>query len=94
MSEHPLIGNVRGLGLYSGVELVTEREVRSPAGEQAAYIAARMRDHGVLISTDGLDHNGLKIKPPIVFSRRNADHLVDMLARVAQADGLCNGSRS
>jgi 4-aminobutyrate aminotransferase-like enzyme/Ser/Thr protein kinase RdoA (MazF antagonist) len=93
MSEHPLIGDVRGLGLYIGVELVTDREARTPAGEQASYIANRMRDYGVLISTDGPDHNVLKIKPPIVFSRRNADHLVDMLARVAQADCLRYGSR-
>ena len=45
-----------------------------------------MRDHGVLLSTDGPDHNVLKVKPPIVFSRRDADHLADTLDRVLAED--------
>jgi 4-aminobutyrate aminotransferase-like enzyme len=89
--KHPLIGDVRGVGLYIGVELVLDREARTPAGEHAACIANRMCDLGVLISTDGPDHNVLKIKPPIVFSRANADHLVDSLAEVLQDDALAVG---
>jgi 4-aminobutyrate aminotransferase-like enzyme len=86
MADHALIGDVRGLGLYIGVELVLDRSSRLPAGEQASYIANRMRDLAVLISTDGPDHNVLKIKPPIVFSRADADHLVDSLAVVLEDD--------
>jgi 4-aminobutyrate aminotransferase-like enzyme len=86
MAKHALIGDVRGVGLYIGAELVMDRATQEPAGEQASYIADRMRELGVLISTDGPDHNVLKIKPPIVFRRTDADHLVDSLAVVLQDD--------
>ncbi|SVB89639.1 uncharacterized protein METZ01_LOCUS242493, partial [marine metagenome] len=76
MANHPIIGDVRGLGLYIGVELVLDRETLEPAGAQASYIANRMKDHGILISTDGPLHNVLKIKPPMVFNEDNADRLV------------------
>jgi 4-aminobutyrate aminotransferase-like enzyme len=88
MDEFPLIGDVRGLGLYIGAELVLDCETRTPAGEQASHIANRMRDLGILISTDGPDHNVLKIKPPIVFSRANAEHLADSLAAVLREDAV------
>jgi 4-aminobutyrate aminotransferase-like enzyme/Ser/Thr protein kinase RdoA (MazF antagonist) len=88
MDNYPLIGDVRGLGLYIGAELVLDRETREPAGEHASYIANRMRDLAVLISTDGPDHNVLKIKPPVVFSRENADRLVDSLAVVLEDDAV------
>ena len=86
--EHPIIGDVRGMGLYVGVELVLDRETLEPGGLQASYIANRMRDHGVLISTDGPLHNVLKIKPPLVFTRENADYLLRCLAKVLKEDYL------
>ncbi len=86
MDEYPLIGDVRGLGLYIGIELVLDRTTQAPAGEHATYVANRMRDHGVLISTDGPDHNVLKIKPPIIFTCADADHLVSRLADVLGED--------
>ena len=85
-ASHPAIGDVRGLGLFIGVELVRDREARTPAPRIAGYVAERMRDHGVLLSTDGPDHNVLKVKPPIVFSHRDADHLVDTLGSVLAED--------
>ena len=66
--RHALIGDVRGSGLFIGIELVSDREKRTPAGREAAHIANRMRELGVLVSTDGPDHNVLKIKPPLCFS--------------------------
>ncbi|QBD78039.1 aminotransferase class III-fold pyridoxal phosphate-dependent enzyme [Ktedonosporobacter rubrisoli] len=84
--RHPLIGDVRGLGLFIGVELVLNRETLEPAAEQAAYIANRMRDHGILISTDGPLHNALKIKPPIVFDEANADLLIAALDKILGED--------
>src|SRR5262249_28556426 len=57
MPAHALIGDVRGLGLFLGVELVRDRETLVPAGDQAAYVANRMRERGVLLSTDGPLHN-------------------------------------
>ncbi|HKV59769.1 MAG TPA: aminotransferase class III-fold pyridoxal phosphate-dependent enzyme, partial [Ktedonobacteraceae bacterium] len=83
---HPLIGDVRGLGLFVGIELVRDCQSLSPAPEQAAYIANRMRDRGILLSTDGPFHNVLKIKPPLVFTRHNADGLVNALDMILDED--------
>jgi len=88
MKIHPLIGDVRGLGLFLGVELVRDRETREPAGVEANHVANRMREEGVLVSTDGPFHNVLKIKPPLCFSETDADLLVETLARVLSEDPL------
>jgi len=81
-SRHRAVGDVRGLGLFVGVELVLNRETLEPAGSLAGIIANRMRDRGVLVSTDGPFHNVLKIKPPLVFTVRDADFLVATLDHV------------
>ena len=86
MANYPLIGDVRGLGLFIGVELVLDRIAKVPAGDHAAYIANRMRDHGILISTDGPDHNVLKLKPPLVFDEADADRLITTLDKILQED--------
>ncbi len=83
-----LVGDVRGLGLYLGVELVTDHDTLAPAADHAAYICNRMKDYGFLISTDGPLHNVLKLKPPIIFSMENADALVDALEKVFAEDCL------
>ncbi len=88
MDKYPLIGDVRGRGLYIGVELVLDRETLEPATEHADYIINRMRDHGILISTDGPLENVLKMKPPIVFSEKNADEVVNALDKILQEDCL------
>ena len=77
--KHPLIGHVRGEGLFLGVELVKDRGTLEPATEEAGRIANDMREHGVLISTDGPFDNVLKIKPPMAFGPREADILADAL---------------
>jgi 4-aminobutyrate aminotransferase-like enzyme/Ser/Thr protein kinase RdoA (MazF antagonist) len=84
--KHPRVGDVRGLGLFLGVELVLDREARTPAPRQTAYVVERMREDGVLISTDGPDRNVLKIKPPLVFDAADADLLVASLGRVLAED--------
>ncbi len=84
--RHALVGDVRGLGLFIGVELVRDRDSRTPATRQASYVANRMRDGGVLMSTDGPDNNVLKIKPPLVFTERDADFLAATLDRVLGED--------
>ncbi|MCA9991674.1 MAG: aminotransferase class III-fold pyridoxal phosphate-dependent enzyme, partial [Anaerolineales bacterium] len=88
MTRHTLIGDVRGLGLFVGVELVTDRVAKHPAGGQAAYVVERMKERGILISSDGPDHNVLKLKPPLVFSAANADHLVQTLDEILAEDAL------
>ncbi|QDV05728.1 2,2-dialkylglycine decarboxylase [Planctomycetes bacterium Poly30] len=80
--RYPWIGDVRGRGLYLGVDLVKDQETREPDGAAARYVAGRMRDKGILISTDGPHHNVLKIKPPIVFSVAEMDRLVEALGDV------------
>ncbi|HSB09276.1 MAG TPA: aminotransferase class III-fold pyridoxal phosphate-dependent enzyme [Blastocatellia bacterium] len=80
--KHALIGDVRGMGLFIGVELVLDRETLEPAPREAAYIAERMKECGILISTDGPLHNVLKIKPPLVFSEANADELIRTLNQI------------
>jgi 4-aminobutyrate aminotransferase-like enzyme len=63
----PIIGDVRGMGLFVGVELVTDRDARTPAPEAADHVVDQLRLRGILASTDGPDDNVLKIKPPLVF---------------------------
>jgi 4-aminobutyrate aminotransferase-like enzyme len=82
MSKYPLIGDVRGLGLFIGFELVLDRETLAPAAAHASYIAERMKEWGILVSTDGPLHNVLKIKPPLVFSADNADFFVSTLDKI------------
>ena len=82
--KHSLIGDVRGSGLYIGIELVRNRETLEPADWEATYIVERMKDKGVLMSTDGPFHNVLKIKPPIVFTKENALELYNKLSLVMQ----------
>ncbi|MBI9071806.1 MAG: aminotransferase class III-fold pyridoxal phosphate-dependent enzyme [Melioribacteraceae bacterium] len=74
---YPIIGDVRGQGLFLGFELVDEN--KNPLTGQAAYLANRMKDLKILMSTDGKDNNVLKIKPPIIFSKENADELLTKL---------------
>jgi 4-aminobutyrate aminotransferase-like enzyme/Ser/Thr protein kinase RdoA (MazF antagonist) len=82
--EFPIIGNVRGQGLFLGIELVDDQ--LKPLADQTNYLANRMKDHGILMSTDGPDHNVLKIKPPIVFTLENAKELLSYLRRIFAED--------
>ena len=88
MTMYPLIGDLRGEGLFLGLELVRHAETLEPAAEEAAYIAERMKDRGVLMSTDGQYHNVLKIKPPMVFNKKDADRLVYTLELVLKEPRL------
>jgi 4-aminobutyrate aminotransferase-like enzyme len=81
-SKLEIIGDVRGLGLYLGVELVTDRQTLAPAAKEATLVIEHMKEKGILMSTDGPLHNVIKLKPPIVFSEENADFVVDHLAIV------------
>jgi 4-aminobutyrate aminotransferase-like enzyme/Ser/Thr protein kinase RdoA (MazF antagonist) len=67
-SKHSLIGDVRGSGLLLGLDLVKDRETRSPAPVQAGYVVNRLRERGILAGTDGPRHNVIKLRPPLIFS--------------------------
>jgi 4-aminobutyrate aminotransferase-like enzyme len=86
MGRYPLIGDVRGLGLFVGAELVLDRETLVPAADQASYIVNRLRDHGILFSTDGPLHNIIKTKPPLVFNKDDADRVVQALDKILKED--------
>jgi len=87
-SRHLLIGDVRGLGLFLGAELVRDRQTLEPAAREASYLVERMKDHGILSSTDGPLHNVIKIKPPLVFSESDADFFVQTMDKIMQEDFL------
>ncbi|WP_420551565.1 aminotransferase class III-fold pyridoxal phosphate-dependent enzyme [Tenacibaculum aiptasiae] len=82
--KFPIIGDVRGQGLFLGFEL-TDIEL-NPLPEQTDYLANRMKEHGILMSTDGPDYNVLKIKPPIVFTKENAKELIHYLQLIFKED--------
>lgn len=90
--KYPLIGDVRGMGLFVGIELVTDRQTLAPASDHADYIINRMRDYGILISTDGPHANVLKIKPPMVWTLSDVARVVEVLDEILSEDRLQVGS--
>ena len=82
--HHEIIREVRGSGLFLGVELMNDRE---PATSEADNIVNRMRDEGILLGTDGPHHNVLKIRPPMPFSHADADYLLAVLGRSIEQEG-------
>jgi hypothetical protein len=79
VDRYPIVGDVRGSGLFLGVELVLDRNTLEPAGAEASFVANRMRERGVLLGTDGPHHNVVKIRPPMPFTESDGDLLVDAL---------------
>jgi len=82
--HHDLIREVRGSGLFLGVELVNDRE---PATVEAEAIVNRMREEGILLGADGPHHNVLKIRPPMPFSHGDAEFLLAVLGRSVEQEG-------
>ncbi len=80
--NHTAIADVRGRGLFVGVEFVKDSESLTPDPETPLKIVESMRDRGFLLSTDGPFHNVLKLKPPLVFTKKNVDELTDNLQDV------------
>ncbi len=79
--RHPEIGDVRGLGLFIGVELVQDRETRTPATEETARLIELAKSEGILLGAEGPHHNVLKIKPPMQFRETDADLLLGAVDR-------------
>ncbi|MBN9241282.1 MAG: aminotransferase class III-fold pyridoxal phosphate-dependent enzyme [Mesorhizobium sp.] len=84
MSRHAAIGDVRGTGLFAGVEIV-EDGAAAPA--KARAVIEDLLKRGVLVGVTGAGRNLLKIRPPMVFSRENADLLVDALDKALASVG-------
>lgn len=85
--RYPLIGDVRGAGLFVGVELVTDRASKAPATDATARVVNGMRERGVLISSAGPAANILKIRPQLIFQREHADLFVETLEAVLKSLG-------
>ncbi|XP_042544806.1 5-phosphohydroxy-L-lysine phospho-lyase isoform X1 [Dipodomys spectabilis] len=75
-AKHPIIGDIRGTGLFVGVDLVRDEATRAPATEEAEYLVSRLKENYILLSTDGPGRNVLKFKPPMCFSLDNALQVV------------------
>jgi 4-aminobutyrate aminotransferase-like enzyme len=82
---YPLIGDVRGAGLYIGVELVKDRRTKEPAVEETGRLVNGLRERHVLIGAAGRNANVLKIRPPLPFSGENADMFLSVAAEVLEA---------
>jgi 4-aminobutyrate aminotransferase-like enzyme/Ser/Thr protein kinase RdoA (MazF antagonist) len=84
--RYTLIGDLRGSGLFLGIDLVLNRETREAAPLQASYIVNRLRECGILTGTDGPLHNVIKLRPPLVFTEADAGFFVKTLNAVLQED--------
>ena len=84
---YPAIGDVRGRGLFIGIEFVRDRNTLEPNAEEAERVVREMRDLGVLLSTDGPHHNVIKIKPPMVLTRQDFEMTLEYLNGVLGRDG-------
>jgi 4-aminobutyrate aminotransferase-like enzyme/aminoglycoside phosphotransferase (APT) family kinase protein len=78
-SRHAIVGDVRGSGLFIGVELVRSHDGLEPATDEAGWVVERLREEGILLGTDGPAHNVLKVRPPMPFDVADADALVSTL---------------
>ncbi len=85
--KHPLIGEVRGLGLMLGVEMVVDRATKEPATAQTARLLELARERHLLLGKGGIHGNVLRIKPPMCITKADADFLVTVLDECL-ADGI------
>jgi len=85
-SKYPLVGDVRGSGLFLGLDLINDGQTRVPASDQAGYIVNRLRERGILAGTDGPHHNVIKLRPPLCFSDSDAKLFTSTLASVLGED--------
>ncbi|XP_015256441.1 PREDICTED: 5-phosphohydroxy-L-lysine phospho-lyase-like [Cyprinodon variegatus] len=82
-TRHEIIGDVRGVGLFVGLELVTDRQSKTPATKTAAQVVKRLKEEDqICVSTDGPWENILKFKPPMCFSMEDAQLVVQCIDRI------------
>ena len=82
----PLIGDVRGSGLFLGIDLVKSGDLREPAPQQASYVVNRLREEGILAGTDGPHHNVIKLRPPLIFAEADAMLFCATLEEILKED--------
>ena len=81
-----IIGDIRGVGLFVGVDLVKDSSdgTRHPNPKAAVHILSRMKEEKILLQSDGPHNNVLKLKPPLVFSKADADRFTDVLGQILE----------
>lgn len=77
--KYEIIGDVRGKGCMLGVELVTDRELKTPAKAETLHIMDRMKEMGVLVGKGGFYGNVFRITPPLCFTKEDADFFADVM---------------
>lgn len=80
--KHPIIGDIRGFGLFVGVDLIKDSEHRTPATKEAEYLLQRLKREGIILSTDGPGRNVLKFKPPMCFTMDDAKFVVEKIDEI------------
>jgi 4-aminobutyrate aminotransferase-like enzyme len=85
-NTYPLIGEVRGSGLFLGLDLIQDSVTREPASKQASYVVNCLRDRSILAGTDGPHHNVIKLRPPLIFTEADAKLFNATLAEILQED--------
>ncbi|KAM7021270.1 ethanolamine-phosphate phospho-lyase [Passerculus sandwichensis] len=90
--KHPLVGDIRGVGLFVGVDLVKDKQKRTPATAEALHLIYKLKEHQILLSADGPYRNILKFKPPMCFTMEDAKHAVEtldaLLTELEEATGM------
>jgi len=82
--KHSLIGDVRGYGLFIGLDLVTDLASREPATAVADYVKNRMREHRILMGTEGPADNILKIRPPLTIEEADVNMILSVMDQVLE----------
>ncbi len=77
--RHRLVGDVRGVGLMVGIELVGDRDSREPAGTEAGEVVRHCLEAGVILLAGGPSGNVLSLTPPLTITRRQIDHALDVV---------------
>ena len=83
-NKYPVIGDVRGAGMFIGIELVNNRQTKEPATQIADYIVAKFKENFIIMSTEGKYGNVLKFKPPMPFNEKDARRLLDTLRDILE----------
>jgi 4-aminobutyrate aminotransferase-like enzyme/Ser/Thr protein kinase RdoA (MazF antagonist) len=84
--QFAVLGDVRGSGLFLGIDLVNDRDTRAPATDQSSYVVNRLRECGILAGTDGPHHNVIKLRPPLIFLRSDAELFNSALKKILDED--------